>query len=317
MASTSAATTEQQSNLHVTDAAKSDDDAKTPAATSVATTNQRANLDVMEAAKSDDEAKAVAALTQSGMDVNCRENFGRRFTPLIRAIQEDSVKVARVLLADPRVDVNAADTLGQTALHRSWKELLTAIIDFQRKDINWNVVDEIGQTPLLDFTRIVNRAEIEKLSTIESVNSLARSIDGFMTLHEVAEQESPFPTWFEKRSEEMRCQVVNEVFKLLETRLQVLVKFMNATDILNLSALHYLAEEGSVEMLKLLLEKCRTGMTVTGVDSWFYTTSFGCSKGTHRRGRIASYCAEHGCKCCHYCKCVHSKWTQGMGTRSF
>jgi ankyrin repeat protein len=46
---------------------------------------------------------------------------------------------------------------------------------------------------------------------------------------------------------------------------------VNATDILNRSALHYLAEEGSVEMLKLLLEKCPTGMSVTGVDCHGFT----------------------------------------------
>jgi ankyrin repeat protein len=100
--------------------------------------------DLLEAAESDDETKAVAALTQSGVDVNCRENFGLRFTPLLRAIESDSVKVARVLLADPRVDVNATDYSGLTALHRSRRELLTAIIDSQRTDINWNAVKDIG-----------------------------------------------------------------------------------------------------------------------------------------------------------------------------
>jgi ankyrin repeat protein len=271
MASTSAATTEQQANSVITEAAKSDDDAKTPAATSVGTTNQRANLDLMEAATADDEAKAVAALTQPGVDVNCREMFGLRFTPLIQAIQEDSVKVARVLLADPRVEVNAADTWGLTALHRSRGELLTAIIDSQRTDINWNAVDKTGQTPLLSLARMDCAGSIKKLSTIESVNFLATTIDGFTALHEQAEQESPFQTGFDKASEETRCEFVDVLFELLEARGHNLVTFVNATDILNRSALHYLAEEGSVEMLKLLLEKCPTGMTVTGVDYHGFT----------------------------------------------
>ncbi len=59
MSSTSAATTNQQANLDITEGAKSDEDAKGPAATSVATTNQQANLDLMEAAKLDGEAKAI------------------------------------------------------------------------------------------------------------------------------------------------------------------------------------------------------------------------------------------------------------------
>jgi hypothetical protein len=157
MSSTSAATTKQEANLDITKAAKSDDDPKAPAATSVATTNQQANLDLIEAAKSDGEAKAitttwvattnqeanldlleaaksddeattVAALTQSGVDVNCRENSGYRLTPLMLAIQLMNLKVARVLLADPRVDVNATDTSGLTALHRATGKRLRAII---------------------------------------------------------------------------------------------------------------------------------------------------------------------------------------------
>jgi hypothetical protein len=196
VASTSAATTKQQANLDITEAAKSDDDAKAAAATSVATTNQQASLDLMEAAKSDgeakaitatlaattnqepnldlmepaksdgeakaitatsvattnqqanlhllkaaklaDEAKAVAALNHSGVDVNCRLTVGYCFTPLILAIQLKNVKVTRVLLADPRVDVNATDTSGLTALHRARGNRLSAITLSQRTDIDWN-----------------------------------------------------------------------------------------------------------------------------------------------------------------------------------
>ncbi|KAH8960378.1 hypothetical protein BDL97_06G128900 [Sphagnum fallax] len=57
----------------------------------------------------------------------------------------------------------------------------------------------------------------------------------------------------------------------LEVRGHNLVTFVNATDVLNRTALHYIAEAGSVEMLKLLLEKCPTGMSVTGVDCHGFT----------------------------------------------
>jgi ankyrin repeat protein len=329
MASTSAATTKQQANLDITEAAKSDDDAKAAAATSVATTNQEANLDLMEAAKSDgeakaitatlvattnqeanldlmeaaksdgeakpitatsvattneqadsdlreaaksdNEAKAVAALTQSGVDVNCRENSGYFLTPLMLAIQLMNLKVARVLLADPRVDVNATDTAGRTALHRSRQELLTAIIDCRRTDIDWNVVDKTGRTPLLHLARMNCLSNIQELSRIKSVELFARSTDGFTALHEVAERESPFPAWFRKASPETSCSLVDVLFELLEARGHNLVTFVNATDILNRSALHYLAEEGSVEVLKHLLERRPTGMSVTGVDCHGFT----------------------------------------------
>jgi ankyrin repeat protein len=256
-AATSVATTNHEENLHIVQVEKSDDDAK-------ATTNQQANLDLLEAAKKkkgdddDGEKAAVAALAQQGVDVNCRQELFYRFTPLILTIESNNVKVARVLLADPRVDVNAADTSGLTALHRSRNELLQAIIDSKRMDIKWNVVDEVGRTPLLNLARMTCREDMKKLSKIESVNLLARSIDQFTALHEQAEQESPFPTWFKKASEETRCKFVAELFKLLETRHQDLVTFVNATDILDRSALHYIAEEGSVKMLTMLLEKCST-----------------------------------------------------------
>jgi ankyrin repeat protein len=252
------------------EAAKSDGEAKAITTTSVATANHQANLDLLEAAKSDDEAKAVAALTQSGVDVNCRENFGNRFTPLIKAIQEHSVKVARVLLADPRVDVNAADTWGLTALHRSRQKLLTAIIDCRRTDIDWNVVDKTGRTPLLCFARHNCFIDIQPLSRIKSVELFARSIDGFTALHEVAEQESSFHVACQEHREH-RCTLVDGLFEGLELRGHDLVSFVNATDVLNRSALHYIAEEGSDKLLKRLLEKCPAGISVTGVDCHGFT----------------------------------------------
>jgi ankyrin repeat protein len=122
--------------LDLIETAKSDGKAKAITATPVATTNEQANLDLLEAAKSDDEAKAVAALTQSGVDVNCRAHMHPNYTPLLRAIFTNSLKVARVLLAEPRVDVNAPDTSGLTALHRATGRRLSAIILSQRTDID-------------------------------------------------------------------------------------------------------------------------------------------------------------------------------------
>jgi hypothetical protein len=143
-AATSEATTKQQENLDLMQAAKSDGEAKAITATPVATTNEQANLDLLEAAKSDDEAKAVAALTQSGLDVNCRADTQPKFTPLILASLRDSVKVARVLLADPRVDVNATLNSGLTALHLDRARFVSAIILSERTDIDWNPTHKGG-----------------------------------------------------------------------------------------------------------------------------------------------------------------------------
>ncbi|KAH9560938.1 hypothetical protein CY35_06G135500 [Sphagnum magellanicum] len=270
-AATSVATANQQANSDIIEAAKSDGEVKAITATPVPTTNEQANLDLRQAAKSDDEAKAVAALTQSGVDVNCRGNPRYRLTPLILAIQSNSLKVARVLLADPRVDVNATDYSGLTALHRSRRELLTAIILSQRTDIDWNVVDKTGRTLLLSLARINCLREIQELSRIKSVDLFARSIDGFTALHEVAEQESPFPASFKKAPPEERCTLVDGLFEGLQARGHDLVSFVNVTDVLNRSALHYIAEEGSEKLLKRLLEKCPAGISVTGVDCHGFT----------------------------------------------
>ncbi|CAK9224455.1 unnamed protein product [Sphagnum troendelagicum] len=226
----------------------------------------------MEAAKLDDEAKALAALNHSGVDVNCRENFGYRLTPLILAVNLTNVKVTRVLLADPRVDVNATDTLGLTALHRARGDCLSAIILSQRTDIDWNPTHKAGGTPLLYKSRVINVDTVSELIRVKSVQLLARSIDGFKALHALAEQESPLPAWFRNiPTPERRCKLIDVLFAELEVRGHNLVTFVNATDVLNRTALHYIAEEASVEMLKHLLERCPTGMSVTGVDCQGFT----------------------------------------------
>ncbi len=265
-ASTSAATTKQQANLDITDATKSDDDAKAAAATSVATTNQEANLDLIEAAKSDgeakaitatsvaitneqadsdlreaaksdDEAKAVAALTQSGVDVNCRGHPGYRFTPLILAIHFNSMKVARVLLADPRVDVNATDTSGRTGLHRATGHRLSAIILSQRIDIDWNVFDKTGRTPLLHLARMNCLRNIQELSRIKSVELFATSIDGFTVLVDLL----------------LKWEGIH----------------VAALDTKGLSPFHYSIQNGHSGVLKLLLEKLENiGEPFTFCDEW-------------------------------------------------
>jgi ankyrin repeat protein len=97
-------------------------------------------------------------------------------------------------------------------------------------------------------------------------------MDGFTALHELAEQESPFPDWVvNPPTPEQRCKVIDLLFAELEVRGDNLVTFVNATDILNRTALHYIAEAGSVQMLKHLLERCPTGLSVTGVDCHGFT----------------------------------------------
>ncbi len=87
----------------------------------------------------------------------------------------------------------------------------------------------------------------------------------------MAEQESPFPAWFSKAPPEERCTLVARLFEGLEARGHDLLSFVNLTDVLNRSALHYIAEEGSEKLFKRLLEKCPAGIGVTGVDCHGFT----------------------------------------------
>ncbi len=191
MAATSVVTTKPPPIFYLVEATKSDEEAKAAATSRIwislndrnrmakrrplLQVNRQANLDLLEAANSDDEAKYVAALTQSGVDVNCRENFGFKFTPLIRAIFSTNLNVARVLLADPRVDVNATDTKGITALHRGRDGSQSAIILSQSTDIDWNPTHKAGGTPLLANSRLTNVDTVSQLIKVKSVQLLARS----------------------------------------------------------------------------------------------------------------------------------------------
>jgi ankyrin repeat protein len=56
-------------------------------------------------------------LLARGADANAADIYGA--TPLLRAVQAQRVGVVRALLASARVDVNAADENGHTALHHA------------------------------------------------------------------------------------------------------------------------------------------------------------------------------------------------------
>lgn len=59
----------------------------------------------------------VTTLLAHGADPNAVDIYG--WTPLMRAVQAERPKVVRALLADRRVEVNAADENAQTALHHA------------------------------------------------------------------------------------------------------------------------------------------------------------------------------------------------------
>ncbi len=238
------------------------------ASTSADTTNIQANLDLLEAAQSGDEDKAIAALAQPGVDVNCHitgdlGDLGG--TPLFLACQSNSKSIVQMLLDNPQVLVNAADNLGRTALHMAREDCLDEMLSSTRTDIDGNAADGIGQTPLLWVARLGEEEPLRRLIGVESVDVFATTIDGFTALHQVAECGSAY---FPNPS---RCNVLDLLLEEVGRRGHNVVSFVDATDILNRSALHHIANAGRTELLKWLLRKFSADINVNGVDFYGFT----------------------------------------------
>jgi ankyrin repeat protein len=247
----------------------------TMALASLAATTQKANSDLLEAVKAGDESKVVAALAQPGVDVNCCEGEGFRRTPLLLACnaarEKKNVGVVRLLLEDCRVNVTARDRHGLTALHTFTDRMFfEEILLSKRTDIDWNAADMIGQTPLLLYARIGAEESVRRLIGVESVNLFAKTIDLFTALHQVAERETPYPDGMTLGDISCRCNIVDLVLEAVGRTGGNVVSFVDATEILNRSALHYIAEEGCIEILELLC-KFSPNMNVNGVDFHGFT----------------------------------------------
>jgi ankyrin repeat protein len=175
--------------------------------------------------------------------------------------------------------VNARDILEQGALHscQDDEELLEEILPSKSTDKDWNAADSIGQTELLWCARMDDDNSVRRLVGVESVNLFATTIDLFTALHQVAERKTPLPDWVipgdssdARNNISARCTIVDLVLEEVGRRGHNVVTFVDATDILNRSALHYIAEEGWIKLLDLLCQ-FSPNMNVNGVDFHGFT----------------------------------------------
>ena len=92
---------------------------------------------LLHAAVEDADQETVRNLLQNEtIDVNApdpRHGANHGFTPLVIAISKKNVAMARLLLADARVDPTVVDTNDDNALHHAvWNDLEPIVVDLLR-----------------------------------------------------------------------------------------------------------------------------------------------------------------------------------------
>jgi ankyrin repeat protein len=88
----------------------------------------------------------VSRLLANDADPNIADIYG--WTPLMRAVEQNRPTVVRVLLDTERVDVNAHNDEGDTALHRAAVQGLSDIVGmFIERGADLHVRNRAGRTP--------------------------------------------------------------------------------------------------------------------------------------------------------------------------
>ncbi len=233
---------------------------------SLAMALRQQELNLLRAAYSGKVDAVQAALRVTGVNKNCRENTGYHYTAVQRAALSNE-SVVEILINETGVKLNLRDDLGRTLLHLSWRtcvqKLQSHAASLKMVDADWNLRDNIHQTPLLCQARFVNELIVSELLKVtlssgeKAVDMTEQTIDGFTVLHQVVEQDPrSFPAWYLFRSPDERSKLVGILLTELDKRAgrQQVLNLVNQQDKLKRSALHYIAEEGCVVIWKKLLE---------------------------------------------------------------
>ena len=122
-------------------------------------------------------------LAEEAIEVNWGANIGgyENVTALQVAVYQGNTQAVKLLLADPRVDINCKDSLQRTSLNNlfvaeKWSNssnkvnILNLLLAEERVDVNWAAPDQKGQsmTPLVSATHFA----CKDLSPIEAVQIL-------------------------------------------------------------------------------------------------------------------------------------------------
>ena len=110
------------------------------------------------------DLEMVNALLHGGADVNQRDE--KRFTALLRALQNDREEIANILVARPELDVNAQGEGGANALISFVaRQRVPAVQDLLNRGADVNLPDSEGDTPL---NIAVQRGNVELVNLLLS-----------------------------------------------------------------------------------------------------------------------------------------------------
>jgi|GEM_PF-5636007 len=104
-------------------------------------------IELFFAIEANDPEEVARVLSDESIDINAKDSRGK--TPLLIAC-ESRPQMALLLLDDPRVGVNIPDRFATTPLSAAVANLHVEVVEklLKRDDINVNVQDDRGRTPL-------------------------------------------------------------------------------------------------------------------------------------------------------------------------
>jgi len=205
-------------------------------------------------------------------------------TPLIRAVEWGALEAVKLLLKDVRVDVNAVDRNGRTALHAACSSrrprIVEALLADSRTDVNCHQCT--GTTPLMSAAQVGSQEAVELL--LQDVRVDVNEVDrrGKTALHRACKEDqdrivaillaNPWTNVHCRQPDgttPLMLAVHNRSLKAAKAFMQDLRVDLNAVDHDGRTALHQACIRGYHDIVRALLADPRTDVNYQrDADSW-------------------------------------------------